>query len=316
MADFRIGSGICLAYGGTNARTAECKEGEISGFKTTETPTEPDEFFRDMATQILDAAEEHFNWVVAGFPGPVKDGEIGPFSNIDGMRHQSYNLREALLRADSTMEEVFSSNKFRLFVVNDGELAAQAVAAQFDREAKHEKISAFIVGTGVGTGVVQRDNARGLPRNVDLPLEIGHIPTGKFPGDTPEKRISGPALERQTGLKPQDIPWDHKVWEYFGRELGECALTLGAIVEVDLIVPTGGVGMGASDKYREHLQKYLDYVSDASRTDNPTQQRYLPEVKYINPDDYQGGQTFEMYGAEGVVRDHSSRTPQGLATRQ
>lgn len=45
-----------------------------------------------MATQILDAADEHFNWVVAGFPGPVNQssGEIGQLNKLESLNY-SYN---------------------------------------------------------------------------------------------------------------------------------------------------------------------------------------------------------------------------------
>lgn len=295
-----VDPGVCLGFGGTNARMAVCAEGDVIDFESIPTPTEPAPFFEWMARKVLDAADSGNSWVVAGFPGPVSpDGRlIGPFENVSGMAKEQYDLRAQLTTADSEVEKILEQG-FILLPVNDGTLAAQAAASRIG-EHKYEKTGALIFGTGVGAGVVVKDARYTNLHRADTtnPLEIGHLLLGAYPNDTFETRYSGPAMERLYGSKPEDLPTEHPAWIAEGIAVGRLVTTLGLMNRVELVVPTGGIGIGASDKHGPWLKKFLE---DYARSGNGPQRAFTPKVVLVPPSDCD---VFEMYGAEGVMRDH------------
>jgi len=213
-----IEAGVCLGFGGTNARMANCADGDVAGFRAIETPTEPEQFFEWMARSLLDASHEGNSWLVAGFPGPVStDGNIvGPFVNVSGMREQEYDLRTELGKADPEIERVLEQG-FVLLAVNDGTLAAQAAASRIGHH-NFDKTGALIFGTGVGAGVVERDRRYSNVHRADQnPNEIGHLQGSDDPADRFEDRLSGPGIERRCGISPEDLPAEHVIWQEQGR---------------------------------------------------------------------------------------------------
>jgi predicted NBD/HSP70 family sugar kinase len=306
MSELAIDPGVCVAFGGTNARMAGCEGGEIVGFDSVPTPTEPAPFFSWMARSLLDAAHEGSSWMVAGFPGPVSaDGRtVGPLVNVAGMKEEEYNLREQLVAADSEVARVLEQG-FVLLPVNDGTLAAQAAAYRVG-EHRYAKTGALIFGTGVGAGVVKKD-----PDYVDVhrvdnenPYEIGHLLLSGDPVDRFEDRYSGPGLEKRYKVKAEDLPVKHPAWIEEGVAVGRLAMTLGLMTGVDLVVPTGGVGIGASHKHGPHLQQFLEQYAAFG---NGPQKAYIPEVVIVPSHECN---TFEMYGAEGVMRDYMTNGEQ------
>lgn len=303
MADVTVESGVVLGFGGTNARFGVCSEGDIQGFSSVATPEKPREFFGWMARQVLSAAEKGESWLVAGFPGPVSpDGKlIGPMVNVPGLSKEQYNMVEELAAADPAVGRLLEDN-FTLIAVNDGELAAQAAADRvgsfsFDRTA------ALIMGTGVGAGIVNRDPLYGNVFRADRsnPAEIGHIVLSADPFDTFENAISGPALTRLYGMDPREMPASHPAWIRVGEVAGRMATLLGIMNGVNLVVPCGGVGAGASDLYRPHLQSMIKAYNLYG---NGAQKLFQPEIIPVPSKD---AQVFEMYGGEGVMRDFSTR---------
>jgi len=67
---------------------------------------------------------------------------------------------------------------------------------------------------------------------------------------------------------------------------------------VELVVPTGGVGAGASDKYGPHLTAFIERYLEVA---NAPQRKFMPKIVLVPSDE---AAHFEMYGAEGVMRDH------------
>jgi predicted NBD/HSP70 family sugar kinase len=236
--------------------------------------------------------------LVAGFPGPVSsDGlMVGPLNNVSGMRHEQYDLRAQLTAADSAVDGVIEEG-FVLLAVNDGTLAAQAAASRIGKH-QYGKTGAVIVGTGVGGGVVIRDLGYSTVHRVDTnPLEIGHMLLSTNPFDSFEGRYSGPGMKRRYGRDPEDLPASHPAWPEEGDAIGRLALTLGLMNEVELVVPTGGVGAGASSKLREHLRRFTDTIV---KQGNGPQNLFMPDIQLVPPAE---AKKFEMYGAEGVMRD-------------
>lgn len=303
MSELTIESGVVLGFGGTNARKAVSNQGDIEGFTSVTTPDKPRELFGWMARQVLGAAETGHTWLVAGFPGPVTaDGKlIGPMANISGLSKEQYDLAEELAVADPATARLLDEG-FNLIAVNDGELAAQAAALRVGDQV-YKRTAALILGTGVGAGIVDQDPQHPSVYRADRtnPGEIGHILLSSNPRDTFENAVSGPALTAQFQKDPREMPGNHPAWRKVGEATAQMSVMLGLINGVDLVVPCGGVGSGASESYSSYLRDYLDTLKEYG---NGTQILLTPEVKLVSSED---AQVFEMFGAEGVVRDFSTR---------
>lgn len=301
MSSVAIESGVVLGFGGTNARRATAYEGDISEFTSVATPERPREFFGWMARQVLQAADAGNKWMVAGFPGPVSRNKVGPMANVPGLAHQQYDLIEELAAADSAAGHLLNEEGFTLVADNDGNLAAHAAAARIGKH-DYDRVSALILGTGVGAGVVNRapnyDNVYRVDPN---PYEIGHITFSSDPRDTFENDVSGPALKRRYGEDARELSESHPAWRRVGESVGRLSVLLGVMSKVDLVVPCGGVGAGASEKYEPHLRGMLSTFSEYG---NGAQKLFMPEIVPVPSQD---AQVFEMFGGEGVMRDYMTR---------
>jgi hypothetical protein len=184
-----------------------------------------------------------------------------------------------------------------------------AVAAR--TEGDYKKVAALINGTGVGVGVTKFSPADGLWRPVtDEALEGGHqarVPNFKDeesifdPSDKPESRISGSAIQRRTGVDPRHVLPEHPIWREVGVEMGVLAANLGFMHSVQLVMPTGGVGAGASAKYGWYMME--EVMESYRRPDSlacETQRLLLPDIEFIDPSE---ADRFEMNGAVGVMLD-------------
>lgn len=292
-------AGVCIAFGGTNARSASCVDNDIVGMTSEPTPVKHDEFMGWTARKLLNAAHGGAEWAVIGLPGPVtRDGQcIGPFENVVALKDRNYNLMAELTEADPAVSRI-ADEGFKVFCVNDGELAAHAAATKVSK-GLHDVVGAFILGTGVGAGIVRRHGSS-IYRADSLPYEIGHIPNSKDDFTTIEDSVSGTAITKRTGKSPEVLPPQHKIWEDVGQSIGHAAIMLSMLVGTELIVTTGGVGSGAYDKYSPHLQRWLDnYIKSSIQT----QREYLPVILPVSADETQ---VFELYGAFGVAADFAS----------
>ncbi|HUD06250.1 MAG TPA: hypothetical protein VMR18_05050 [Candidatus Saccharimonadales bacterium] len=313
LTEIRVGSGVCLGFGGSNTRYAVCEGGEITDFEVIDTPQTPNEFFGWVATHIVEAAEAGNKWLVAGYPGPVNaDGtKVGPMVNVPGLADEEYHVFKEVLRARPEIRGHIEEG-FSLVNVHDGSLAAHAASIIFG-ENKPNRVAALIVGTGVGAGIVDRD-----PRFQEVfradhtqPLELGHFFLSAIPSDTPENNISGPALERKYGIPAPDLPPGHQAWREVGVGVGQLATILGFVCGAELVVPCGGVGAGGSEKYQDVVIEMLLGRTPANTTQtlaNATQELLMPRVMFVPPS---MGPSFELYGAEGVMGDVYTRIAAG-----
>ncbi len=299
MSEITLDPGVVLGVGGTNARFGIGQDGDISNFHSMETPDNPAEFFKWMSRQALNAADNGLGWLVAGLPGPVSpDGVmIGPMENVPGLATEQYCLTDELVDSDPAFGRLLDDG-FVLVAVNDGELAAQAAAARIG-EHRFGKTAALILGTGVGAGVTVKDSAYSNVHRADKtnPFEIGHAPLSLDPDDTFENQVSGPALAKEYGVEAQDIPSGHPAWERVSNAVARMAITLGVMNGVELVVPCGGVGSGASEKFFPQLRAQL---ADYRKVANETQKLFLPQIIPVPSSD---AQVFELFGGEGVMRD-------------
>lgn len=303
MSEISLESGACIGFGGTNARVGVYQHGDILGFHADPTPIHPTEFFAWMAQQTLSLADKGANWIVAGFPGPVTaDGvHVGPMANVPGLANSQYSLAKELTVSDPAVGRLLKDG-FHLLAVNDGELAAQAAAHRVGK-AEYSKVAALILGTGVGAGIVHRDDQQTAVFRADgtIPAEIGHLPRSANPYDTFERAVSGRALENRYGVDPKELDANHPAWHEVGAVAGQLTMTLALMNGAELVVPCGGVGAAASDKYGPHLRTVLEGFASHG---NGTQRHFLPVVKPVSAGD---AQIFELYGAEGVMRDFMTR---------
>jgi predicted NBD/HSP70 family sugar kinase len=293
-----VGPGFCIALGGTNAREAWCAEGDITHPKSERTPSQPQDLFPWIGRRLLAAAAEGAEWGVVSVPGPVKcvDGTalVGPLFNVPGLSQRAYDLRHELGAVDPALHDLLDNPDFALHTVNDGDLAAQAVGVHMARP-KDTSVGALIVGTGVGLGIVLRRGEGSPVWDVpSWPLEFGHAPQGIESRRTIEDTISGTAIAQRFG-NPERLPHYHPAWYEVGRSIGFVATTLGVLLDVDLIVPTGGVGAGAASKYRDHLEMYL---RESQGMGNVIQVARLPRIDYIPVEE---AHFFELFGAAGVA---------------
>lgn len=301
----KIAKGMCLGIGGTNARVALCDEGKIEGFHARPTPREAQEFFHWIAEQIIEGHRQGARWAVIGLPGPavMREGKyiIGPLSNLPGLADQSYTLEEELEKAQPKIADVFAKG-FTLMAVNDGILAAYAAAEVYGNNGeKHYTIASFIIGTGVGGAVVRRVKDSRVFRPSESLFEIGHVPLPHNASETFERTISGPALERRYGINPRDFPADHEAWKEVGHYVGQLIMMASLIAGADLVVACGGVGSNYYEYYRPHLEAYLQQYETSA---NAVHRLAVPEMVAV-PHDL--AQTFEMHGAEGLMKYHFAR---------
>jgi len=305
MAEIDSGSGVVLGFGGTNARIAIAEHGDIRGFSSIMTPETPREFFGWMSRHVLDAANDGHGWLVAGLPGPVdpEGSLVGPMANVPGLADRRYDLREELSAADPATSRLMDEG-FSVVAVNDGELAAQAAATMTDDPyCSYGKVAALILGTGVGAGVVVKDEAfPGVFRSDKTnPLEIGHVLLSDDPIDTFENLVSGPALERAYGTDARELAADHPAWKRVGVTVGKLSIMLGLMNGVEFIVPCGGVGAGAADKYWPYM---TNLIKTTKLYGNKAQRLFVPNIMAPRPEE---AQTFEMFGGEAVMRDFLTR---------
>ncbi|MHC5373400.1 ROK family protein [Enterococcus sp. LJL120] len=104
------------------------------------------------------------------------------------------------------------------------------------------------VGTGIGGGVVINEK---IFSGITHP-ELGHIHVKRHPDDDYEGTCpyhkdcleglaAGPALEARTGIKGQDLPEDHLIWELQAYYIGQALMTYVLSLAPEKIVLGGGV---------------------------------------------------------------------------
>lgn len=157
--------------------------------------------------------------------------------------------------------------------VNGASLAENTMGA-----AKGAKSCLYLtIGTGVGGGF----SMNGEIYHAHSHPEMGHIkvaqdPHDNFEGACPfhgnciEGLVSGPAIEKRTGIKGADLPSDHEVWDYVANYLGQAIANYTLTLAPERVVLGGGVMHQDQllDKIRTQVEKALaNYVKLPAMTD-------------------------------------------------
>jgi len=104
------------------------------------------------------------------------------------------------------------------------------------------------VGTGIGGGLI----VGGKPVHGLVHPEMGHIPVRRHPddgfagccpyhGDCLEGMAAGPAVERRSGRKGEELKPDHRVWEIEAYYLAQACVNAILYVSPEKIILGGGV---------------------------------------------------------------------------
>lgn len=104
------------------------------------------------------------------------------------------------------------------------------------------------IGTGIGGGVVINDE---VFQGISHP-EMGHLfikrdPEDTYQGTCPyhkdclEGLAAGPSLEARTGIKGEELPLDHPIWDLQANYLAQALMSYTLILAPEVIVLGGGV---------------------------------------------------------------------------
>ncbi|MEO1772084.1 ROK family protein [Candidatus Enterococcus ferrettii] len=135
------------------------------------------------------------------------------------------------------------------------------------------------VGTGIGGGVVvdqQIFSGIGHP-------EMGHMhvkrhPDDDFAGSCPyhkdclEGLAAGPSLEARTGIKGQDLPEDHQIWDLQAYYIGQALMSYVLTLAPEKIVLGGGV-MNQEHMLMKIRQSFVDQMAGYMET--PAASEYI-----------------------------------------
>lgn len=128
------------------------------------------------------------------------------------------------------------------------------------------------VGTGIGGGVVVDGE---IFQGASHP-EMGHIhvkrhPEDDYEGNCPyhkdclEGVAAGPSLEARTGIKGQDLPLDHKIWDIQAYYIGQALMNYSLTLAPDMIVLGGGV-MNQNHLLEKIRQQFEEQMADYMET--------------------------------------------------
>ncbi|MGG5359512.1 MULTISPECIES: ROK family protein [unclassified Enterococcus] len=125
-----------------------------------------------------------------------------------------------------------------------------AAYGELKQGAAHGKNSCIYltVGTGIGAGIVQNQE---IFQGIAHP-EMGHIWVKRHPDDTYEGTCpyhkdcleglaAGPSLEKRTGIKGQDLPEDHPVWDIQAYYIAQALINYTLTLAPEVIILGGGV---------------------------------------------------------------------------
>lgn len=123
------------------------------------------------------------------------------------------------------------------------------------------------VGTGIGAGVVlNQDIFSGIAHP-----EMGHIWVKRHPddtyagtcpyhGDCLEGLAAGPSLEARTGIKGQDLPVDHPVWDIQAFYIAQALINYTLTLAPEKIILGGGV-MNQDHLLQKIRQQFVELMA-------------------------------------------------------
>ena len=146
-------------------------------------------------------------------------------------------------------------------------------------------VAYFTVGTGVGGSVLHKDN---FIAGFNHP-EMGHMivrkhPKDNFSGMCPfhkdclEGMAAGPAIEKRSGKRAQNISEEDLIWDIEADYLGQCAYNTSLMFSPDVIIFGGGV-LKQQQLIEKIRMKFYDLLQNYVET--PVSQHYLvtPRLK-------------------------------------
>lgn len=141
----------------------------------------------------------------------------------------------------------------------------------------------YTVGTGIGGGALQN----GVFVEGFSHPEMGHMlvkrhPEDPFVGNCPfhhdclEGMAAGPAIEKRTGTKGQDLSSDDPVWEIEADYIAQCAYNTTLMFAPDIIIFGGGV-MKQDHMKKKVQEKFAKLVNHYVNT--PVVEEYIVTPK-------------------------------------
>lgn len=313
-----LGAGYCIGVGATHYRPAEIDTaGNPIDNGKLPTPDTSTEFFFETGQLILKAHERGAEYMVIGVPGPVWDvpGSDGHESqrfratNIKALSDPSgFDAVAEISATDPAVKRLLASRDFRLLMVNDGDLAAQAAASRYGISPdgkSYNAIANLINGSGIGAAVVRRDPdvGNGSLFHPDSGLwELGHLPwSSGLPSVTHETLFSGNALGSRTGRPITELDQSgHVIWQEVAHGMASLVLNLALSSGAELVVISGGNAIKAQRHIKPPLQTILDEFAAST---NPMADK-TPKVQFV-PRKLED--TYELYGARGAMQSHVAR---------
>ncbi len=183
------GSAVVFDIGGTSLRVGLALHDGVGETVKVPTPQSPDEGVRVLAELILSVAGKDVRGIAGGFPGVLENGVVRFAPNLpEWVDVKLAALLEEKLGAPAEVE-------------NDADLAALGEAVY--GAGKGARVVAYLgIGTGVGTGrVVDSAIESGV-----FDLEAGHQILDAREGATLEGLVSGSAILRRFGVRPEHAP--------------------------------------------------------------------------------------------------------------
>ncbi|HFC9122193.1 TPA: fructokinase ScrK [Enterococcus faecium] len=142
----------------------------------------------------------------------------------------------------------------------------------------------YTVGTGIGGGALQNGT---FVEGFSHP-EMGHMlvrrhPEDSFSGNCPfhqdclEGMAAGPAIEKRTGTKGQDLSEDDLAWEIEADYLTQCAYNTTLMLSPDIIIFGGGVMKQAQLK-KKVQEKFSELINGYVVTPEITEYIVTPKL--------------------------------------
>ena len=219
---------VGVDIGGTKTLVAVLDAtGQIVDEAKFPTPQDYDEFLTALADAARGLKQHDFQAGAAAVPGRLdrKAGIVLDLGNLPWHNQPIQADCEALFHCPIVIE-------------NDARLAGLSEAML---HKDHETVLFITVSTGIGTSVVHQQR---LDPSL-LNSESGHMLV-PFKGELMvwEKFASGKAIYEHFGKKAVDIPAsDTEAWGYVARNLAIGLFELMAVIEADLIIIGGSIGM-------------------------------------------------------------------------
>ena len=233
---------IAIDIGGTTTRVMGSRDFQaFTDPVLYNTPTDPEQRFSKLVETIDQVAEGQPTAVAVGVAGPVDaDGRTGKTPHLAGW--ENYPLGEKL----STEIAV------PVYVKNDTALVGLGEATKGAGQG-HKIVVYITVSTGVG-------GARIIKGEIDETVhgyEPGHhiIDTNDGPDGGPiyaEDYLSGTAMEKKHGSKPQDIT-DRGVWDDWEEKLAMFLNNITVTMDPEIIVLGGGLIVKNTNTNFDHV---------------------------------------------------------------